>query len=188
MGFSAIIPIDQLGAANGFLQGNGFGEGNFSVPLRGDVTDTEASHAALNMSGNDPAFRAAVALIPNVLIRDTDGTAVQFNLHAEEEALEWSDPTNWTENPVMAGDQRTFNGKLWVSLVDYNVWQPPTNWREVPSTGYPAWVQPTGATDAYEEGDRVTHNEKNWRSEQDANVWEPGVFGWEEIPARRKKK
>ena len=57
----------------------------------------------------------------------------------------------------------------------------PVNWREVPTTGYPAWVQPTGATDAYAIGDRVQHNDKNWENNTPANVWEPGVFGWDEL-------
>jgi hypothetical protein len=188
MGFSAIIPIEVAAAANAALEVQGFGAGNFSVPLRSDPTDTEASHAALNMLAEIPGFREAVAALPGVSILDAPPGTVAFDQHVEQEVLDWTDPTNWTENPVMTGDQRTFNGKLWVSLVDFNVWQPPTNWREVPSDGYPAWVQPTGATDAYEKGDRVTHNSKNWRSTLDANVWEPGVFGWEEIPARRKRK
>lgn len=48
-------------------------------------------------------------------------------------------------------------------------------------TGYPAWIQPTGAQDAYNIGDRVSHNGQNWESTVDANVWEPGVFGWVQI-------
>lgn len=46
-----------------------------------------------------------------------------------------------------------------------------------------AWVQPTGAHDAYPAGWRVTHNEKEWESTVLGNVWEPGVSGWREIPA-----
>jgi hypothetical protein len=79
-------------------------------------------------------------------------------------------------------------GKVWRSLVDANVWEPGVaNWREtalVPpglSTGYPAWVQPTGAGDAYQIGERVSHNGKNWESTVSNNVWEPGVYGWIEV-------
>lgn len=75
-------------------------------------------------------------------------------------------------------------GKTWASLVDNNVWEPGVaNWREVvlfipaaPSVA--AWVQPTGAGDAYQTGDRVTHNGQMWESSVDNNVWEPGVYGW----------
>ena len=45
---------------------------------------------------------------------------------------------------------------------------------------YPAYVQPTGAHDAYGAGDRVSHNGKHWSSDVDGNVWEPGVYGWTE--------
>ena len=46
----------------------------------------------------------------------------------------------------------------------------------------PAWVQPTGAHDAYALGAKVTHNGKTWESTVDANVWEPaGVSGWREV-------
>lgn len=42
-----------------------------------------------------------------------------------------------------------------------------------------AWVQPTGAQDAYEAGAVVTHNGQTWdNTHGDGNVWEPGEFGW----------
>ena len=48
-------------------------------------------------------------------------------------------------------------------------------------SGIPLWVQPLGATDAYNIGDIVMHNGKKWKSSIDNNVWEPGVYGWEEV-------
>ena len=45
---------------------------------------------------------------------------------------------------------------------------------------YPDWVQPTGATDAYNTGDKVTYDGKHWISTAGANVWQPGVYGWED--------
>lgn len=47
--------------------------------------------------------------------------------------------------------------------------------------GYPTWVQPLGATDAYSKGDKVSHNGSHWVSDVDNNVWEPGVYGWKEV-------
>lgn len=44
-----------------------------------------------------------------------------------------------------------------------------------------AWVQPTGAHDAYPQGWEVRHNDKTWESLTPANVWEPGVSGWREV-------
>ena len=48
----------------------------------------------------------------------------------------------------------------------------------VSADGTPKWVQPVGATDAYNKGDVVEHNGVKWVSDIDANVWEPGVYGW----------
>ena len=44
-----------------------------------------------------------------------------------------------------------------------------------------AWVQPTGAHDAYALGITVTHGGKTWENITPANVWEPGVSGWREV-------
>lgn len=44
-----------------------------------------------------------------------------------------------------------------------------------------AWVQPTGAHDAYAKGVTVTHAGKTWESLTPANVWAPGVSGWREV-------
>ena len=52
---------------------------------------------------------------------------------------------------------------------------------EVSIEEIPAWVQPTGAQDAYQSGDKVKHNSKAWISNVDNNVWEPGVYGWEPL-------
>lgn len=51
----------------------------------------------------------------------------------------------------------------------------------VTEDGYPEWVQPLGATDAYSAGDIVSHNGALYRSTVDSNVWEPGVSGWETV-------
>lgn len=48
----------------------------------------------------------------------------------------------------------------------------------ISADGTPKWVQPVGATDAYNKGDVVEHNGAKWVSDIDANVWEPGVYGW----------
>jgi len=179
MSFSATIPAAQIESANATLDGAGFGPDNFSVPLRTGAAD--ATHAGLH-SWDVPGFRAAVAAIPNVQITDGTGLNVTFSSHCAARSLEWSDPTFWFENPVMIGYRRTHGGKEWESLVDYNVWTPPVGWREVVTSGYPAWVQPSGAHDAYVLGFIVTHNGQNGRSDFAANVWEPGVFGWSVVP------
>ena len=65
-------------------------------------------------------------------------------------------------------------------------WTPPVTpalWTAVSLDEYPAWVQPTGAHDAYSKGDKVTHSGKRWTSDVDNNTWEPGVYGWTEVAA-----
>ncbi len=181
MTFSATIPAAQVDTANATLEAAGYGPGNFSVPLRTGTGD--ATHAGLHCIAEWPAFRAAVAAIPNVQITDGALLTVTFASHCQTRTLEWSDPALWFQNPVMTGDRRTYDGKEWESLTDYNVWTPPVAWREVVAAGYPAWVQPTGAQDAYAMGAKVSHNGQNWENTGSAaNVWEPGVFGWVVIP------
>ena len=111
--------------------------------------------------------------------------------------------TTWAQasgahDAYQAGDIVNYNGTLYQSLIDGNVWSPdvyPAGWEvygESPDPGpgpdpdpdptdYPEWVQPTGAHDAYPMGATVSHNGKHWVSTANANVWEPGVYGWEEV-------
>lgn len=52
----------------------------------------------------------------------------------------------------------------------------------VTETGYPVWVQPLGATDAYNTGDIVSYNDALYISTIDGNVWAPDAYpaGWKE--------
>jgi len=74
-----------------------------------------------------------------------------------------------------------FNGEVYISKIDNNVWSPDTYGWELEASGdeYPEWVQPTGTHDAYALGAIVAHNGQLWISTVDANVWEPGVYGWD---------
>ncbi len=183
MAFSATVSADQAEAANAALEAAGFGPGNFSVPLRAasGPSDRGAVKVGLQCLAHIPAFRAAVGTLESQSatssVQIMDGAMLQITFPAQvaAEALEWSDPTFWFQNPVMTGHQRTHGGKLWESLIDFNVWEPPVGWREIVSEGYPAWVQPTGAHDAYAIGARVTHLGQTWQSNTQANVWEPGT-------------
>lgn len=191
MSFSAYCPIASLDEVRQLLDGQGFGPENFSVPLRDGIE--AATHAGCYAWGPQE-FRQALEDLPvelGVVVHDSEQQEPpeSFGEMVTTAALDWSDPLDadnpWFVNPVMIGDERTHGGKTWVSLINYNVWTPPIGWREVVEDGYPAWVQPTGAQDAYAIGDRVTHNGNLWECVQgDAsgnNSWEPGVFGWVEV-------
>lgn len=62
-------------------------------------------------------------------------------------------------------------------------WEPPavpalwTLYRP-PGVALP-WVQPLGASDAYQIDELVTHNDETWVCTIADNVWEPGVTGWD---------
>ena len=87
------------------------------------------------------------------------------------------------------GDRVQHEGTLYKCVQGHTSqadWTPPATpalWTAVSIDEYPAWVQPTGAHDAYSKGDKVTHNGKRWTSDVDNNTWEPGVYGWTEVAA-----
>lgn len=53
----------------------------------------------------------------------------------------------------------------------------------VSESGYPEWVQPLGASDAYNTGDIVDYNGTLYKSTIDGNVWSPDSYpqGWEVV-------
>ena len=53
----------------------------------------------------------------------------------------------------------------------------------VTEDGYPEWVQPLGASDAYNTSDIVSYNGKLYESTIDGNVWSPDAYpaGWKEV-------
>lgn len=55
----------------------------------------------------------------------------------------------------------------------------------VTEDGYPEWVQPLGASDAYNTGDIVSFNAVLYESTIDGNVWSPEAYpqGWKEYTA-----
>lgn len=104
-------------------------------------------------------------------------------------ASAWVQPIGATD-AYLIGDQVQHGGFTWSTLIAANVWEPgiagtESLWVKVPNievpTGYPAWVQPTGAGDAYDLNEQVSHNGFNWKSLVDANVWEPGGVGTESL-------
>ena len=120
----------------------------------------------------------------------------------------------WTQ-PLCAvdaynlGDIVSYNGKLYKSIINANVWAPDVysaGWEEYtestsggdsgetggggttepetpPTETIPDFVQPTGAHDAYKKGDKVRFNGKVYESLIDANAYSPSDYpaGWKEI-------
>lgn len=109
----------------------------------------------------------------------------------------WAQPSG-AHDAYNKGDIVNYNGTLYESVIDGNVWSPdvyPAGWQEVSGavdpgpdpgtepTTYPEWVQPTGAHDAYNTGDIVRYNGVLYRSKIDGNTWAPDAYpdGWEEV-------
>ena len=122
----------------------------------------------------------------------------------------------WTQ-PLCAvdaynlGDIVSYNGKLYKSIINANVWAPdvyPAGWEEYtestgggdsgetgggdsgttepetpPTETIPDFVQPTGAHDAYKKGDKVRFEGKIYESLIDANTYSPSAYpaGWKEV-------
>jgi hypothetical protein len=94
---------------------------------------------------------------------------------------------DWIANEdVFLNTIRRYEGQLYRCIQAHftlSNWMPPVVpalWQLIPPDPgtCPAWVQPTGAQDAYNLGDCVTYEGQEWESIVNANVWAPGVFGW----------
>ena len=129
----------------------------------------------------------------------TRGKAKQLRALIEALSVSLSDETAltgvelfppWSVGKAYAtGDRVQYEGTLYKCVQGHTSqadWTPPATpalWTAVSLDEYPAWVQPTGAHDAYSKGDKVTHHGKHWTSDVDNNTWEPGVYGWTEVTA-----
>ena len=84
------------------------------------------------------------------------------------------------------GENAVGDAQLYQVLQDHTSsaeWTPDTSaslYKKIGVTeeGYPEWVQPLGASDAYNTGDVISHKGVLYESTADGNVWEPGVYGW----------
>ena len=129
----------------------------------------------------------------------TRGKAKQLRALIESLAASLSDETaltgvelfqSWSIGKAyITGDRVQYEGTLYKCVQAHTSqadWTPPVTpalWTAVSLDEYPAWVQPTGAHDAYSSGDKVTHSGKRWTSNVDNNTWEPSVYGWTEVTA-----
>lgn len=111
-----------------------------------------------------------------------DSTPSLYKNHTPKGEIEdWRQPRG-AHDAYMTGDRVLFNGEVYISKIDNNVWSPDVYGWQLEDSGvqeFPEWVQPTGAHDAYAIGAIVSRNGKLWISIVASNVWEPGSYGWE---------
>lgn len=89
------------------------------------------------------------------------------------------------------GENSVGDAQLYTVLQDHTSaeeWTPDTSpslYKPIGITedGTPEWVQPLGASDAYNTGDIVMYNGVKYESTMDGNVWSPEDYpqGWEEV-------
>lgn len=151
-----IIPIAKLAAANQALQAQGFGPGNFSVPAWYGPAPT---HAAFH-SWADPAFEAACAAIPGVILTQSNGDPVADTLALiQAQGAQWGAqaPELPSKGQVTKNTLYQLGGALWRVIQSFSR----TTYGADPST-YPAlirgvrdpnvvvaWKQPMDQYDSY---------------------------------------
>lgn len=105
------------------------------------------------------------------------------------EPQEWQQPSS--TNPYLTGDKVIYNGQIYKSLIDNNIWSPvdyPQGWQLITEpeseteptpeeSTIPEWQQPD-STNPYNAGDKVIYNGHTYESTVDNNVWAPDVYGW----------
>jgi hypothetical protein len=117
----------------------------------GKVTSTLTDEQALEVKELYPLWTTDTAYAVDTIVRYEDKLYRCVQGHTSQ--------ADWMPPAVPA---------LWVAIAD-------------PAEEWPAWVQPTGAHDAYAKGAKVSHMGKHWVSYVDSNTWEPSVYGWNEV-------
>lgn len=199
MSITAIVPINKMAAANAYLEDEGFGPNNFSVPC---FDEKGATHGVLH-AWDDPAFTAKLkTLKANFNVDWVEGEADPASLVT---ALATDTNTVWgagapdlpTAGPVAKGDIYRYGGVLWgvIQPFDRSVFgAPPATYPALirqliePYTAMP-WRQPIDQYDSYQlvnafSGlpDRCTYAGKTWATKVDNNVWPPAAGPlWEEV-------
>lgn len=109
--------------------------------------------------------------------------AVQAQAPTTSEVPKWA-----AGQPVAVGVRRWYDNILYECVQAHTTqsdWTPPVVpalWKAY-RADLAAWVQPTGAQDAYALGARVTYNGSQWESLIPANVWSPTAYpqGWKNL-------
>ena len=98
-----------------------------------------------------------------------------------------------TKDIFSYGENEAGDAQLYTVLQDHTSseeWKPDASvslYKAIGVTeeGHPVWVQPLGASDAYNTGDIVSYNDVLYKSLIDGNVWAPDAYpaGWEVVTA-----
>ena len=143
----------------------------------------------MNREQNALEIRKALQLFLATLDADTDvesilSVATVYPKYKVGVAYKVKDVFSYGENSV--GDPQLY--QVLQDHVSADEWQPDTAislYKKigVSNEGYPEWVQPLGASDAYNTGDIVSYNGTLYRSTIDGNVWSPDTYpqGWEVV-------
>lgn len=134
-------------------------------------------------------FRKAVQLFLATLDADTNTESVLavasvFPKYEVGKAYKTKEVFAYGENSV--GDTQLY--QVLKDHVSAEEWTPDTAtslYKKIGMTedGYPEWVQPLGASDAYNIGDIVSYNGTLYKSTIDGNVWSPDAYpqGWKVV-------
>lgn len=132
-------------------------------------------------------FRKAVQLFLSTLDVDNDpekilAVASVFPKYEVGKAYKSKEVFSYGENSV--GDTQLY--RVLQDHTSAEEWTPDTAtslYKKIGITedGYPEWVQPLGASDAYNTGDIVSYYGTLYKSKIDGNVWSPIDYptGWE---------
>lgn len=134
-------------------------------------------------------LRKAIQLFLGTLDADVDtekilAVASVFPKYEVGKAYKKKDVFSYGENSV--GDAQLY--QVLQSHTSAEEWTPDTAtslYKKIGITkdGYPEWVQPLGASDAYNTGDIVSYHGTLYKSTIDGNVWSPVDYpqGWEVV-------
>jgi len=164
------------------------GVSNLSNPV--DLLIEKRSKLSNLQKTFDQNYKMLVQDIKYKVAKLTDEYLIEKRINSYEDrglltkAKTWVQPKG-SQDAYQLGSLVIYNNKIWVSIVDANVWEPGvTGWRVSNEFGEEVvseWIQPLGAHDSYNIGATVIHNGKKWIATIGNNVWEPGVYGWNEV-------
>ena len=134
-------------------------------------------------------LRKAVQLFLATMDADTQledmvEVASAFPKYAIGKAYKVKDVFRYGENTV--GDAQLYQVlQAHTSSAEWTPDTTPSLYKAIGVTeeGYPEWVQPLGASDAYNIGDIVSYNGTLYKSTINGNVWSPDAYpqGWEVV-------